>query len=450
MELLTFKKGVYPPHGKHLSEKKPIEEYLPKGDLVFPLSQHIGAPCDALVKKGDRVLVGQKIGESQAFVSAPIYSSVSGTVKNVTPMMTAMGTKAMSIIIENDNLYELYPENLKKKDFTDLSNEEIVALIKEAGIVGMGGATFPTHIKLSPPKDKVIDSIIVNGAECEPYLTCDHRLMLEEGEKIVEGLKVILKLFPNAKGYIGIENNKPDAIEKMNTLVKGEHNIEVKTLKTKYPQGAEKQLIYAITHREVPSGKLPADVGCIVQNIGTVAQIYNTITEGTPLIERIVTVTGEAIKEPKNLKVKLGTSVRELIEACGGFKEDPVKIISGGPMMGMTVGSIDIPVTKGTSGILCLTKKMAVLPDPSNCIRCGRCVQACPMNLVPSKLASLSARSELEDFEKMHGLDCIECGCCTFVCPAKKHLIQSIRVAKRTVIANKRKQPKKTLEKCKS
>ena len=439
MELLTFKKGVHPPHGKHLTEKKPIEEYLPKGDLVFPLSQHIGAPCTALVKKGDRVLVGQKIGEAGGFVSAPIYSSVSGTVKNVEPRMTSMGTKAMSIIVENDNLYEAV-EKAEERDYEKLSNEEIVSIIKEAGIVGMGGATFPTHVKLTPPKDKTIDSIIINAAECEPYLTCDHRLMLEDGQKIVEGLKIILKLFPKAKGYIGIENNKPDAIEAMTKLTANESRIEVKALKTKYPQGAEKQLIYAVTKREVPSGKLPADVSCIVQNVGTVYQIYKSVVQGEPLIERIVTVTGEAIKEPKNLKVKLGTSVQELIEeACGGFKEAPVKVISGGPMMGMTISTIEIPVTKGTSGILALTKDMAVLPDTSNCIRCGKCVEACPMNLLPTKLQSLSQRNELEVFESFHGLDCIECGCCTFVCPAKKNILQSIRVAKRAVLANKRK-----------
>lgn len=440
MKLLTFKKGVHPPHGKHLTEKKPIEEYLPKGDLIFPLSQHIGAPCNALVKKGDKVLVGQKIGEATGFVSAPIYSSVSGTVKNVTPMATAMGTKAMSIIIENDNAYEKCSEKLNEKNYTELSNEEIIAIIQEAGVVGMGGATFPTHVKLNPPKDKEIDSIIVNAAECEPYLTCDHRLMVEEGEKIVQGLKIILKLFPKAKGYIGIENNKPDAISIMSDLVKNESNIEVSSLKTKYPQGAEKQLIYSVTKREVPSGKLPADVGCIVQNVGTIYQVYRSVVLGEPLIERIVTVTGEAIKEPKNLKVKIGTSVRELVEeACGNLKDNPVKIISGGPMMGMTISTLDIPVTKGTSGILALTKDMAVLPKTANCLRCGKCVEACPMNLVPSKLKNLSQNKELEDFETWHGLDCIECGCCTFICPAKINIVQSIRVAKRTVLANKRK-----------
>lgn len=439
MNLLTFKKGIHPPHGKYLSEKKKIEEYTPKGDLVFPLSQHIGAPCEALVKKGDRVLVGQKIAESKAFVSSPIFSSVSGTVKNIAPVTTPSGVKVMSIIIENDGEYENINSEQIKRDYNKLSAEEIREIVKNSGIVGMGGAAFPTHIKLSPPEDKEIYSIIVNGAECEPYLTCDHRLMLENGENIIEGLKIVLKLFPKAKGYIGIENNKLDAIEVMKKLVENEQNIEVKALKTKYPQGAEKQLIYSITKREVPSGKLPADVGCIVQNISTMNAIYKAVVLGIPLIERVVTITGEALCEPKNFKVKLGTSVRELIEACGGFKEDPVKIISGGPMMGMTISTLDIPIMKGTSGILCLTKEGAVLPEPSNCIRCGRCVQACPMELIPCKLHSLANRHELEDFESFNGLDCIECGCCTFICPAKNHLVQSIRTAKRAVIANKKK-----------
>lgn len=439
MNLLTFKKGIHPPHGKYLTEKEKIEEYMPKGDLVFPLSQHIGAPCESLVKKGDRVLVGQKIAESKAFVSSPIFSSVSGTVKNIAPVITPSGMKVMSIIIENDGEYENVNTEHIKRDYNKLSAEEIREIVKNSGIVGMGGAAFPTHIKLSPPEDKEIDSIIVNGAECEPYLTCDHRLMLEEGKNIIEGLKIVLKLFPKAKGYIGIENNKLDAIEVMKKLTEDEQNIEVKALKTKYPQGAEKQLIYSITKREVPSGKLPADVGCIVQNIATMNAIYKAIVLDIPLTERVVTVTGEALRNPKNLKVKLGTSVRELIEACGGFKEDPVKIISGGPMMGMTISTLDMPIMKGTSGILCLTKEGAVLPDSSNCIRCGRCVQACPMELIPCKLDSLANRSELEDFESFNGLDCIECGCCTFVCPAKKHLVQSIRTAKRAVIANKKK-----------
>jgi electron transport complex protein RnfC len=439
MGFLTFKRGIHPPHGKRLSQNKKIEELLPKGDLVFPMSQHIGAPCEPIVKKGDRVLVGQKIGEAKAFVSAHIYSSVSGTVKKIAPMPHSNGTKVMSVVIENDHKYEEADTMTSHKDYTSLSKDALINLIKEAGIVGMGGACFPTHIKLTPPPDKKIDSIIVNAAECEPYLTCDHRMMLEKTNEIVKGLKIILHMFPGVKGYIGIENNKPDAIEAMKKAVNGESNIEVKELKTKYPQGAEKQLIYAITGREVPSGKLPADAGCVVQNVDTVYEIYNTVLNGRPLMERVVTVTGEAIKEPKNFRVKFGTSYMELIEAAGGFKEDPVKVISGGPMMGMSLSTLDVPVIKGTSGILCLTKEQAVLPEESNCIRCGKCVDACPMFLIPSKLNSLVIRGDYEGFEANHGMDCIECGCCAYACPAKRHLTQTCREGKRTIIANRRK-----------
>ncbi|KGM97447.1 electron transporter RnfC [Clostridium novyi A str. 4552] len=438
MELLTFKRGVHPPHGKYLTENKAIEDLEPKELLVFPMSQHIGAPAECLVKKGDRVLVGQKIGQANGFISANIHSSVSGNVKDVKPVLLASGGKSLAVIVENDGQYEEI-EMPKPKDYKTMSKEEIIELVKEAGVVGMGGATFPTNVKLAPPPDKNIDAIIVNGAECEPYLTCDHRLMLEETNMIVEGLKVILHIHPQAKGYIGIEDNKKNAIEALKEATKDIPNIEVKALKTKYPQGAEKQLIYSVMKREVPSGKLPADAGCIVQNINTVREVYNAVVNGRPTISRVVTITGEAIKNPKNLRVRLGMSYRELVEACEGFKEEAVKVISGGPMMGMAISTLDVPVIKGSSGILCLTEKQAVLPEESSCIRCGRCVEACPMFLIPSKLDSLGRRKEYEEFEGNNGLDCIECGSCTFVCPAKRHLIQSIRTSKRTVLANKRK-----------
>lgn len=438
MELLTFKRGVHPPHGKYLTENKAIEDLSPNQLLVYPMAQHIGAPAECLVKKGDRVLVGQKIGQASGFISANIHSSVSGTVKDVKPVLTAGGTKSLAVIVENDGQYEEI-EMPKPKPYTEMSKEEIVALVKEAGVVGMGGATFPTNVKLSPAPDKKIDAIILNGAECEPYLTCDHRLMLEETNMIVEGLQIILQMFPDARGYIGIEDNKKDAIQKLKEATKDIPNIEVAALKTKYPQGAEKQLIYSVMKREVPSGKLPADAGCIVQNVNTVREVYNAVVNGRPTISRVVTITGEAVKEPKNLRVRLGMSYKELVDACGGFKEDPVKIISGGPMMGMAISTLEVPVIKGSSGILCLTAKQAVLPEESSCIRCGRCVEACPMFLVPSAIDSLGRRKEYEAFEEEHGMDCIECGSCTFVCPAKRHLIQSIRTSKKTVLANKRK-----------
>lgn len=437
MKALTFKRGVHPPHGKHFTEDKKIEFLLPKGEMAFPMSQHIGAPCEPIVAKGEHVLVGQKIGEAKGFVSAPIHSSVSGVVKNIAPVMTVSGTKVMAVIIENDGKYEKH-ESIKTRDgYEKLKKEEIIKLVQEAGIVGMGGAGFPTHVKLSPPADKKIDSFIVNGAECEPYLTSDHRIMLEEANRIVEGLKIALKLFPDAKGYIGIEDNKKNAIEAMKKAVEGTKNIEVVVLKTKYPQGAEKQLIYSITKRQVPTGGLPADVGCIVQNIETMAAIEGAVLRGEPVMRRIVTVTGGAIKEPKNLNVKLGTSFKELIEAAGGFTEEPIKIISGGPMMGVAVNTLDLPVTKGTNAILCLTKAECELEEESNCIRCGRCVEACPMNLIPSTLNSYALRGELQGFENINGISCIECGSCSFVCPAKRHLVHSFRTAKKTIAANK-------------
>ncbi|MBV7274694.1 electron transport complex subunit RsxC [Clostridiaceae bacterium UIB06] len=438
MTILTFKRGIHPPHGKYLTENKVIEELFPKGLLIYPMAQHIGAPCTPLVKKGERVLVGQKIGEANGFVSSPVHSSVSGTVEKVIEMPTSSGNKTMSVIVKDDKLYEEI-EMPRPKDYHELSKEEIINLIKEAGVVGMGGAAFPTHVKLMPPPDKNIDSIVINAAECEPYLTCDHRLMIEETSEIVEGLKVLSFLFPQAKVYVGIEDNKMNAVRIMKKTLKDIPKMEVSLLKTKYPQGAEKQLIYAVTKREVPSGKLPADVGCIVQNITTVREIYNAVVLGIPVMTRVVTVTGEAVKNPKNLKVKLGTSWSELIEACDGFKEEPIKIIGGGPMMGMTVSSLEVPTVKGTSGILCLTKAQAVMPEESSCIRCSRCVQVCPMKLTPSFLDSYSRRKEDEAFEKLHGMDCIECGCCTFSCPAKRHLVQSIRTAKRRIIANRKK-----------
>lgn len=439
MKPLTFKRGVHPPHGKHYTEKKKIEFLLPKGELVFPMSQHIGAPCEPIVAKGDRVLVGQKIGEAKGFVSSPIHSSVSGTVKNIAPMLVVSGSKVMSIIIENDGLYEKH-ESIKTRDkFDNLSKEELVKLVQEAGIVGMGGAGFPTHVKLSPPPDKKIDYIIVNGAECEPYLTSDHRVMLEETNRVVEGLKIVLQMFKGAKGYIGIEDNKKDAIEVMQKAIQGISNIEIKVLKTKYPQGAEKQLIYSTTRREVPTGGLPADVGCIVQNVETMVAIERAVLRGRPIMRRIVTVTGGAIKDPKNFNVRIGTPLRELVEAAGGFIEEPVKIISGGPMMGIAISSLDMPVTKGTNAILCLTAAEAGISEEKNCIRCGRCVEACPMNLIPSTLNSLALREDYEAFEKYNGISCIECGSCSFVCPAKRHLVQSFRTAKKTIATNKNK-----------
>ncbi len=439
MGALTFKRGIHPSHSKDFTEKKPIKIYTPQGDLVFPMQQHIGAPCKPLVKKGDNVLLGQKIGEPQGFVSSPIHSSVSGTVKAIQDVLHPNGSKVQAIIIENDGQYTEIDTMIGRDDYKQLSKEEILEIIKEAGIVGMGGATFPTFIKLSPPPDKKIDYIMVNGAECEPYLTSDHRIMLEETERVVKGLQIILHMFPEAKGVIGIEDNKKDAIKAMENAVKGINNISVATLTTKYPQGAEKQLIYSVTKREVPTGGLPADVGCIVQNIDTVVAVHRAVLRGRPLMRRIVTVSGGAIKEPQNFKVRIGTSYRELIEAAGGFTEEPAKVISGGPMMGLALFSLDVPVIKGSSSILCLTKAETKIMNERNCIRCGKCVSICPMNLLPADLNKYAIHNEDDLFVQYKGMNCIECGACSYICPSKRHLTHSIRTTKRTIMAKKKK-----------
>jgi len=439
MSALTFKRGIHPNESKHLTEHKPINTILPTGDLVFPMVQHIGAPCKPIVAKGDYVYVGQKIGEAQGFISAPIHSSVSGIVKNITDVLHPNGFKIAAVVIENDEKYALHESIVARENIESLTREEIIEIIKEAGIVGMGGAGFPTYVKLSPPPDKKIDYIIINGAECEPFLTSDHRIMLEETERVVEGLKIVLSLFPKAKGYIGIEDNKPDAIKVLQEATKDIENIEVAVVKSKYPQGAEKQLIYSITRRIVPAGGLPADVGCIVNNIDTIVAVQKAVYERMPLIRRIVTVSGGAIKEPQNFQVKIGVSYRELIEAAGGFTETPAKVISGGPMMGFAMYSLDVPVVKGTSSILCLTKDEIGTDEEKNCIRCGKCASHCPMNLMPIDLNKFSLANELDNFEKYRGMDCIECGACSYVCPSKRHLLQSVRTAKKSIIANRKK-----------
>lgn len=438
MGLLSFRGGVHPPHFKEPTSRLKIEKASEPHTVTIPLSQHIGAPCEPLVKAGDIVKVGQKIGEAASFVSAPVHSSVSGTVKAVKKCLTA-GGEGLCIVIESDGLNTLHESVVPKGNITDLSGEEIKNIIKEAGIVGMGGAAFPTHVKLSPPPENKIDTIILNGAECEPYLTADHRLMLENPEDIVYGLKAMMKVLDVTKGYIGIEDNKPDAIEVMKKAVQNESTIEVVGLKTKYPQGAEKQLIYACTKREVPSGGLPMAVGVVVNNVGTAAAIANAIKTGMPLIERICTVTGKGIKNPKNLLIKVGTSFKDIIDQCGGYNGNVGKMIMGGPMMGLAQHTDEIPAVKATSGILLFTPDEASLPKPKNCIKCGKCVEICPAFLQPLYISAYSLNNMHETAEKYNALDCIECGSCSFICPSKRPLLQSIRVAKREIIAKKRK-----------
>lgn len=438
MAKLTFKGGIHPYDGKELSKDKPIKAVLPKGDLVYPLSQHIGAPAKPIVAKGDHVLTGQKIAEAGGFVSAPVHATVSGTVKAIEPRRVVTGDNVMSIVVENDGLYDEveYPA---VKPLEDMTREEIIACIKEAGIVGMGGAGFPTFIKLSPKEPEKIDYVIANCAECEPYLTSDYRRMLEEPQKLIDGLKVYLKLFENARGILAVEDNKPDCIELLRKLTKDETRISVKALKTKYPQGAERQIIYAATGRSINSSMLPADAGCVVNNVDTIVAVYHAVYEGRPLMNRIVTVTGDAVADPRNFIVRIGTNYHELVEEAGGFKEEPVKIISGGPMMGFGIFDLNVPTTKTASALLCLTQDDVSRMEPSACINCGRCVEACPSRLVPSMLADFAEHYEEEEFLSHDGMECCECGCCSFVCPARRSLTQSIKSMRKMQLAKKKK-----------
>lgn len=438
MALLTFKGGIHPDDGKSLAKDKALVEVMPKGDMVYPVSQHIGAPASPIVEVGARVLKGQKIAEAGGFVSAPVYSSVAGTVKAIEPRMNPTGMTVNSIIVENDGTYEEAAYALVKP-VGELTKEEILNAIGEAGVVGMGGAGFPTRVKLSPKEPEKIEFIIANCAECEPYITADYRRMLEDTEKLVGGMEVILKLFDHAKGIFGVEDNKPDCIAKLKELTKDNPRMEVLELKTKYPQGGERQLIYATTGRAINSAMLPADAGCVVDNVETIINIYRAVVEGKPSIERAVTVSGDAINNPGNFKVLFGTNQAELVEAAGGFKSEPDKMISGGPMMGFSMFTLDTPITKTSSSILCLTKDEVAQYEPSACINCGRCVEVCPSRLIPSRLADYAEHQAEEIFAKNEGLECMECGSCSFVCPAKRPLKQSIGSMRKIVMANRKK-----------
>lgn len=434
----TFRGGVHPYDGKALSKDKPIRDILPKGELVYPLSQHIGAPAKPIVEKGQRVLAGEKIAEAGGFVSSPVYVSVSGTVKCIEPRRTVTGDNINCIVIENDMQYEAAPP-IHNMNYKDMKREDIIHIIGEAGIVGMGGAGFPTHVKLSPKEPDKIDYVIVNCAECEPYLTSDYRKMLEEPDKLVRGLQIVLSLFPGAQGILAVEDNKPDCIEKLRKQTENLDHIFVRALMTKYPQGSERQLIYAVTGRTINSKMLPADQGCVVNNVDTVIAICNAIDEGQPLMHRIVTVTGDAVREPQNFRVKTGTLYSELIEEAGGFVAEPEKIISGGPMMGFAIFDIDVPVTKTSSALLCMTKDEVSMWEIGPCINCGRCVEVCPSRLIPTRLAEHADHFNTEGFLELNGMECVECGSCTYICPAKRQLAQSIKSMRKTVLANRRK-----------
>ena len=438
MKLVTFKGGVHPNDGKSLAKDKAIQVLKPKGTLVYPLSQHIGAPAQAIVSVGDRVLKGQKIAESSGFVSSPIYASVSGTVKAIEPRYNPTGAKVNSIVIENDEQYEevTYEE---RKPLIYMTKEEILNIIADAGIVGMGGAGFPTRVKLSPKEPEKIDYIIANCAECEPYITADYRRMLENPDELISGLKVVLQLFDNATGILAIEDNKSDCIKRLEELVQNEPRIKVVALQTKYPQGAERQLIYASTGRAINSSMLPADAGCVVDNVETLISIHRAVISGIPLMERVVTVSGDAVNDPGNFLVPLGMNQNELIEAAGGFKGEPEKIISGGPMMGFAMFTTDTPVTKTSSAILGFTEDEVAKQEATACINCGRCVDACPSRIIPSRLADFAERMDESSFVKWEGLECVECGSCSYVCPAKRHLKQAIGSMRKIALSHKKK-----------
>jgi electron transport complex protein RnfC len=433
--LKTFKIGGVHPSENKISADKAIEVLpLPKTAFI-PVSQHLGAPAQIQVKRGDVVKVGTLLAKGEAFISANIHSSVSGKVLKIDNLTDTSGYKKPTIVVnvEGDEWEDTIDRTPDINRNIDLSSEEIIKKINEMGVVGLGGATFPSHVKLMVPKGKKAEYLIINGVECEPYLTSDHRLMLEKAEEMLIGIQILMKGLKVEKALVGIESNKPDAIDHLKKLCKNYKGIEIHPLKVKYPQGAEKQLIKALINREVPSGKLPIEVGAVVNNAGTAFAVYEAVQKNKPLIERVVTITGKSVKKPSNWMVRLGTPVNDIIEAGGGLPEDTGKVISGGPMMGKSLNSLDVPIVKGTSGILIIRKNETHRPLEQHCIRCAKCITVCPMGLEPYQLLNLSINQKWEALETERVMDCIECGSCLFTCPSTKPLLDYIRIAKSNV-----------------
>ena len=435
MKIFKFQGGTHPPDYKHFAKDIAIETLPLSEKVTIPLAQHLGVPADATVKKGDNVKTGQIIGTARGFISATVHSPISGTVSLVGPVPHPVLGTVQGVEITSDGNDE-WVENIKPVD--EKSKGSIIKAVQDAGIVGMGGATFPAHVKLQPPPDKPISLLILNAAECEPFLTCDYRLMLEDGEKIIRGAEFLMTALGVNKCVIGIEKNKPDAIVKLEQLTKGRDGIEIAALRTWYPQGGEKQLIYAVTGKEVPSGGLPMDVGCVVHNVGTAAAVAEAVDEGIPLIERILTVSGDAVERPGNFKVRIGTSISEVLTAAGFDEEKCAKIVLGGPMTGFAQAKLNTSIMKGTSGILALTKKWVDEKPESPCIRCGRCVADCPMRLEPTVLETLAMSREVNGLIEYHAMDCIECGSCSYVCPANRSLVHAIKYGKGQIMALKK------------
>lgn len=435
MTIRTFDNGIHPEYNKSLTSACAVESLPISKQLIIPLQQHIGQTAKALVAKGDLVEEGQIIAEAAGFVSAPVHASASGKVKEIEYYSHPAGIKILSIVIKTDGEVKEWPSDEEGNvgiDLAKYSQDEIRAKVKAAGIVGMGGAAFPTVVKLSPPKEKVINSVILNGCECEPFLTADHRIMLEQSEKVIHGLKIIMKSVGATKGYVGIEDNKADAKAVMEKAIASiDPSIEIIDHETKYPQGAEKMLIKTIMGKEVPIGKLPMDLGVVVQNVATACAVYDAVKFDKPLLERVVTVSGNGIKEPKNLLVRVGTSFKDVIAHCGGLVEGGEKeVLNGGPMMGIAQTNMEVPVVKGTSGITVLEARKIKPVSYDPCIRCGECVEVCPMALTPLKIADMGRLAMTDPFNDWQGMSCIECGCCAFVCPSKRPLVEWIRVGK--------------------